>query len=278
MRKIVGNRRASYQYESLSELGAFIAETPRKWRCRQSEDEQASSYWDLGAGYAGAVKMAREGWLEGARKAEAALAIFVPKDTAPDTVTDFYGHMPHVARYCAGAPDSMIRHAPQASAGGGKVLTLYVAVNANGGTSAEAMSNFGLGVAQYINELETVRRIRVELYGTATSDIMGWKVTQTWRIKSADQPLDLAVLAFSIGHPAMLRRLEFALCERCDAPQDSSYGHAGTTSLSDLIDPPSGAYVLNGMNRANTVARTPQLALEYVAGQIDKLLELPDAG
>lgn len=277
MRKVIDNRIARIEFDSLAELSRYIVEAPRTWPYKQAEETLPDKAWDLNTGYAKAVALARDGWLEGAREAEAALATFAPKDPAPDTVTDFYGHMPHVARYCAGAPDSMIRHSPKATGGMGKVLTLYVPVNANGYVKAQCMRNFGLGVAQYINELETTRNVRCELYGTATSVINGWRVTHTWRIKDADQPLDLAVLCYSIGHPAMLRRLEFALCERCPAPPSCGYGSAETAKLSDLIDPPSGAYILNGMDRANSVAATPADALAFVEAQISKALEVPDA-
>lgn len=277
MRKEIADKVARYQFDSLAELSRYLVSAPRTWDVRQAEQNAASNDWDLNAGYAKAVAMARDGWLEGARGAEAALSVFTPKDPAPDTVTDFYGHMPHVARYCAGAPDSMIRRNQVATGGMGRVLTLYVPVNANGYVSANCMRNFGLGVAQYVNELETSKGIRCELHGTATSEIRGWRVTHTWKIKDADQPLDLAVLCFSIGHPAMLRRLEFALCERCVAPESRTYGSAGKAKLSDLIDPPSGAYILNGMDSANTIARTPADALAYIEAQISKALDVPDA-
>lgn len=277
MRKEVANRTARIEFDSLAELSRYIVEAPRTWPYRQAEETEASKQWDLGVGYKEAVRLAAEGWLEGAREAEAALAQFAPKDPEPDLVTDFYGHMPHVARYCAGAPDSMIRKAPRADNGMGKVLTLYIPVNANGYVKAECMRNFGLGVAQYVNELETSRGVRCELYGTATSAFSDMRVTHTWRIKHADQPLDFAVLCFSIGHPAMLRRLEFALCERSPALPSYGYGSAEVAKLSDLIDPAHGAYILNGMERANTVAATPADALAFVEAQINKALEVPDA-
>lgn len=277
MQHISTSRALGYQFDSLAELSRYISDTPRTWSQNESKNADATDQWDLGAGYDQALYMAANGWLEGAREAEAALAHFVPRDPAPDCVTDFYGHMPHVPRFCAGAPDSMIRHSPKVTIGGGRVLTLYVAVCANGFVKAECMKNFGLGIAQYINEMETVKGIRCELYGACTSNLKGVRVSHTWRIKHADQPLDLPVLAFSIGHPAMLRRLEFALCERSGARECFGYGSASVTELTDLIDPPAGAFVLNGMTRANEIAKTPADALEYVASQIDKLFEQADA-
>jgi hypothetical protein len=279
MRSAIKPNHYRYAFDSLAELQRYIADTPRTWGCKDSEAARfTEDSWDLSAGYDGAMRMARDGWLDGARKAEQALKVLTLKSPAPDTRTDFYGYMPHVPRYCAGAPDSMIRKAREASGGGGKVLTLYVPVNAVATVSALHMRNFGLGVAQYVNQLEQ-EGTRVELHGVLCSKLNGGrnKVTHSWRIKTADAYLDLAVLAFSIGHPAMFRRLGFALRERCDAPQDSGYGMSVACELTDLIDPPVGAYVLNGMRNAGTVAETPAKALAYVTAQIEKMLEREDA-
>ena len=104
-------------------------------------------------------------------------------------------------------------HANPPRMGEGKALTLIVPVNALAGVSAQSMSNFGLGVAQYINQLET-DGTRVCIIGAICSKVSGKRLTHTWTIKLADQPLDLAILSFAIGHPAMFRRLGFALRER----------------------------------------------------------------
>jgi hypothetical protein len=218
--------------------------------------------------------MASVGWPEGAQKAQEALKALNTRTPAPDTKVDFYGFRPHVPRFCAGAPDNMIRHAPVADMGCGKVLTLYVSVVANAFTDARYMANYGVAIAQYVNQLET-DGMRVEVIAciTATSRKHGWRMTFSVGVKAADQPLDLAVLAFAIGHPAMLRRLYFAFSERSEAREDSSYGQACDTKLSDLINPPIGAVILNDMKSANSYAGTPEEALAHVAKQIEAALE-----
>lgn len=278
--RIEQGKKASYHFDSLAELSRYIVDTPKTWPSSDSHNNYGAyreHSWALGATYPQAVEYARDGWLEGARQAQEALKAFTPNSPAPNLVNDFYGHVPHVPRFCAGAPDSMIRHAKEnAKHGTGRVVTLYVPVNANSSTRAVAMKNLGLGVAQYVNQLET-DGLRVEVYGVLCSDVRGWRVTHSWCIKRADQHLDLAVLAFSIGHPAMFRRLGFALRECCAAPYTSSYGVPMSCKLTDLINPPNGAYILNGMKDANTVASTPEKALTYIEQQINKALGIPDA-
>lgn len=262
------------RFDSLHELGEFVRNTPRVWKVNASRTDEASKDWDLGAGYDGAVNMAINGWLEGAEKAQEALRTLPTRTPQPDTRTDVYGFRPHVPRFCAGAPDSMIRHAPVADNGSGRVLTLIVPVNASCFTDARSMSNFGVAVAQYINQLET-DGTRVELMGCICNN---WEYMNprslrhsfSWTIKNADQPLDLAVVAFAIGHPAMWRRLGFAVMERTPIKQSSNYAYSQIpATVKDIINAPVGAIILNGMQEADKHARTAESALEYVTKQIE---------
>lgn len=263
---------AKYSFGSLSELGEYIARTPRTWREEWSRMHEKDADWDLNAGYDASVDMARNGWLEGAEKAQEALKVFSPMTPAPDTKVDFYGFRPHVPRFCAGAPDNMIRHTTTPTMGCGKVLTLIVPVNALGHVSAQSMAHFGTAVAQYVNQLET-DGIRVELIGCIVSEVSEQRVAHSWTIKLADQPLDLAVVAFSIGHPGMFRRLGFALRERSAVPYDPCYGRSKGAVLDDIINAPPGAVILNGMKDADIHAPTAIDALKYVSEQIDKAME-----
>lgn len=265
-------KRARYHFDSLGELGEYINNTRRTWHTESSRAHPPGPDWDLSAGYDAAVEMARFGWLEGAEKAQEALKVFSPNTPQPDTKTDVYGYRPHVPRFCAGAPDNMIRHAPKPSMGCGKVLTLIVPVNCLAQVTAQAMANFGTAVAQYVNQLET-DGTRVELIGCIVSEVSGWRVSHSWTVKYADQPLDLAVVAFTIGHPAMFRRLGFALRERCAAPVDYSMGFSEKPKLDDVINAPPGAIILDGMREADKHAPTPKKALAYVSAQIDKAIE-----
>lgn len=262
------NRKVRFAFDSLPELGRFIEGTKRDWSANASELNPRSESWDLKVGFEGAVRLAQDGWIEGAQRMQRALDRLPPATTRPDLRNDFYGHTPNVPRFCAGAPDSMIRHATDANSGAGRVLTLYVPVNANGDVDAPSMANFGLGVVQYINQLEA-SGTRVELHGATCSNVVGVRVTHTFKLKSADQSLDLAVLAFAIGHPAMFRRLGFAVRERSNVREDRSYGRAQVMELGDIIDAPQRAIILNGMKEANVHAKTPEAALKYITKRIE---------
>jgi hypothetical protein len=277
MQERIEAKRARYFFDSVAEMQAWIDRTPRKWRANSSESNDPDHDWDLNAGYAGACALARDGWNEGAQKVQDALKTFPLATPNPDTKTDFYGFRPHVARFCAGAPDCMIRHVREAPDGRRNVLTLIVPVNAMSRVGARAMANFGVALAQYVNQMET-DGTRVEIIAAVVSKVSGWRVSAGIRVKYAEQPLDLATLAFAIGHPAMFRRLGFAIRERCHAPEDPGYGITEAARVDDIINCPPGAVVLNGMKDADANARTPEAGFEYVSQQIEKELERQERG
>jgi hypothetical protein len=182
---------------------------------------------------------------------------------------DVVGQRVSVPAYLTGHPKCMVRRVKTADAGNGRILTLAVSVVASASTMASAMSNYGVAIAQYVNQLER-SGVRVHLIGTLAVDSDGERLALSWTIKSAGQPLNLSALAFAIGHPAMLRRIGFAFMERQrDTKEFSSYGYPCDAKLSDLIDAPTGVVILNGMRGANTHAKTPEAALAYVTTQID---------
>jgi hypothetical protein len=133
------------------------------------------------------------------------------------------------------------------------------------------MANFGVAVAQYVGQLER-SGTRVELLGAICSEVSGTRVAHVWTVKRADQPFDLAVAAFSIGHPAMFRRIGFALRERCAAKETSLYGSSVPLKLTDVINAPAGAVILNGMTDAERNAPTAEAGLEYVERTVNALL------
>ena len=252
-----------YFFESITELGRWVDETPATWTYNSSKSARASQSWDLNCGYDGAVQLAKQGWREGAERASASLNAMVPVAYTRATVNDFYGMRPNVPRHCAGAPNAMIRRRREATHANRPVVSLVVPICANAGTEAEPMSNFGIGVARLIHTLEHAGT-RCEVAATVALNVSGWRLCFAFRVKYADQPLDLSVLSYAIGHPAMFRRLCFALIERCPAKQDWGYGRQADTKPSDVLGLAKSAIILNGIDNANTVAVTPDAAVQYI--------------
>lgn len=269
-------RTCSYHFDNLAELGRYIDDTAPTWTERDSRRLPKSPSWDLDAGYDESVRMAKEGWLEGARKSQETLKLLPLSAPAAKREITYYGHQPHMGRFVAGDPKHMIHKRPKE--GRASVLVLIVPVNATAINRAKCMANFGLAVTHYIAQMERAGT-RVEVWGAIRSDSdtshgtrasTKWAITHTWTVKRASQPLDLAVMSFTIGHPAMFRRLGFALRERSAAPNNPSYGQSVALKHDDVVNCPTGAIILNGMKDANSVAPTPERAVKYVTQFIDK--------
>jgi hypothetical protein len=261
---------ALYRFDSLRALSRYIEETAPTWRATESRDADAEHSWDLSAGYAGAVRMAREGWIEGAQRQQRALAALAPTRTSPRNVMGVYGSRPSIPAYCAGAPRHMVRRIEKPM-GARRVVTLIVPTNAMYSVSAASMANFGVAVVQYVRQLEA-SGTRVELMGAICSEVSGQRCAHVWTVKRADQPLDLGVTAFSIGHPAMFRRLGLALRERSACKETPGYGNSKDLTLADVINAPRDAIILNGMRNADQYAPTPEDGLRYVERVVNAAL------
>jgi hypothetical protein len=235
--------------------------------------------WDLEAGYHGALKLARDGWREGAQALKSALVRLPALDPAPALVYDTDGIQADIGRVCAGVPECMLRPSPEALEGSTQVITLAVAINASGGTGARYMANYGTAIARYIDELEAQGH-QVEVIAAICSEVSGMRVAHTWMVKAAGDTVSLATLAFSIGHPAAFRRFGFALRERLDkalVKPSAGYGYSVDLTLADLINPSPGTVILNGMKNADSIARTTEHALAAIGKQIDAALTNPEA-
>lgn len=256
-----------YRFESLPELYRWLDSAERTWRQRSAQFSGASNSWDLNAGYKGAMAMAKGGWIEGAQRVAKTLKAFKAPEREPQETLAVQGTRPCVPAYLAGSPRCMWRH-KQEGAAKQPVLRLYVQVGALYNVKAEYMANIGAAIAQYIKTIEA-QGTQCEVWGASYSGNSRNGVSFAWRVKRADQPLDLPMLAFSIGHPAMHRRVVFALRERSSCPELSGYGSTGPINPSRVIDPPKGVRYINGMMDANRIARTPEAAYDWLKKQVE---------
>lgn len=252
-------------FDSMREFGTFIRDTPRKWAQDMSESAEKSLDWDLNTDFEGAVQYARNGWLEGAKRAQGKLKKLQNAGVAARKRNSFAGGSVNVPRFIAGAPDCMVekRKTP-----GAKTLRLFVSICANGHISAEYMANYGVAVAHYVKQLEATG-IKCEVYAVASTRMTAGRVTMQVCVKKFSQRFDLAVLCFAIGHPAMLRRLEFAFDERCGVRETGGYGSAVHALETELVGYNKGDVLLNSMSEAHMCAKTPLKAFEFLNDEIN---------
>lgn len=245
------------QAESLADLVHWLQSTPATWgHVRSSQTSQATRQWDLGVGYDGALRLARDGWEDGVAAIAAEIAT-LPNKARPERIYDYAGDFADAPRAAAGDPFSMVRrgqghrHRP--------VMTIAVNTVASGGTRADVLARFGAAMVSVIDRLEN-KGVRVELYGAMVVNLSPVNVGASWLVKGAGDPLDLSAVAFGIGHPAVMRRLGFACVERSPATPTSSYGQCASVKRSSFVDIAPDALLIDGVGESFYMGQNKSLA------------------
>lgn len=198
------------------------------WPERSSQESGHGLSWDLGVGWEGALRLARDGWPEGVRLVEMAAAEVQANARTSTLRYDVAGEFPDVARYAAGDPFNMISRRQQKM--NHPVVHIIVNPNCSAAVGAEKFAQYGGALAALVDQIENTRR-RVELDVLAVNSHQGRGRSRVgWKVKRASDALDLGAVAFSIAHPAAFRRLVFALWER--TPRNyHTYGYGTVTDI-----------------------------------------------
>lgn len=254
---------------SLSDVANYVRAERATWTLRDSFTNAARPSWDLGVGLAGAEQLMTKGWQEGVRKISTHLATLPPTPNRhADEKYDVGGYYPDVARFLGGAPDHMVTKGKRM--GNPPVMQLVVNGSASSAITAQEMANYGSAMVALIDQLESQGH-RVEL------DVVFKTVTQGtlivgWKVKQAGEHVDLADVAFSLAHPAALRRIAFALYERASkAFERSGYGMATGCTRADLEVLELGdAILVNGIQNANGACTTLESAIKFAKAQVGR--------
>lgn len=262
-------RRNKYQFDDLVEIVDYVKRTPRVWGQEASRSNYERS-WTLGVGWEQSLRMARDGWEEGIRNIYA-LAATVPNNVVRTREMDVAGDYPDVPRYLAGDPFNMVRRGkervPKPS------MTIVSSIGANCNVTGKQIANFGAAIVALVDRLES-KGVRVELIGVWRSTNLrdGSSFCFSWTVKNPEDHLDLAAVAFGLGHPAMLRRLGFAVMER-SPKQCETYNYGVSSDVVgpvDLIDVPPHALFIGGVGSNASACNTLAGAIDYAKAKINR--------
>jgi len=260
-------------HDSLSALIRWIDETPRTWKQHSSKTDRPSRSWDLELGYEGALKLAYDGWIEGASRMAQALATLPAMDSVTRYSYGVAGGALSVGRYFSGNPMCMRNR--KRDHGHRPAITMAVNIVANCTVSAEAMSNYGLAISRYADELEQAG-YPVEVVAVCSAKQDRNRTSHSWTVKKQGQAMNLADIAFSIGHPGCFRRIGFAAFERTGI-EVSGYGQASDITADDLPPRYSDAILLNGIKSADYHSSTPEAAITALRETIGAILDKREA-
>jgi len=248
---------ARLHFDSLGDLAAMIPDSPRKGRPGSAwiDDNDRDFY---GVTLTEARRLARDGWQEGAERVQPLLDRVKTARPTRKALTrwDVAGAVPSIPRYLAGNPLHM-RTRQISATSQQPIITLISSTSAPWWTATATFERLATAAAAIVDRLEDAG-FRVEIIagrressdpsgaGSASgaNNARGHRSEMFFRVKAAQDGLDLARVAFGIGHPSVHRRLLFAAGNShpaFDASLGDSQGFA--VGLPPLERPP-GAYVL----------------------------------
>ncbi len=169
-----------------------------------------------------AIKMAREGWKEGAENVENMRRRIEAANPTQKRLKQYSiaGSTPSVPRAVAGNIMNM-RVPDEARSRKKPVITLVSNMSASCMVDAEQMTNRAAAVTAIIDKIES-SGYSCEVIATATGsndyrdygreegESEGFTTAISVLVKRSDQPVDIVRLAFALGHASMFRRLVFA--------------------------------------------------------------------
>ena len=188
--------------------------------------------WDLGVGWGGAMKLAREGWPEGLERMRKLVDLLeLPKGSRsyePRPVMALAGDEVDIGTYLSGEPECMVDWETVETPSFGKVVKVLVHLTANCNVSADAMFRRGALAFLIIDTLESYG-LRCEVWGVVKCSNISARAAEPNYfaqvcIRDADQPCEPDRLAFMLAHPAVFRRFGFKLMELDPDYQNSDYG------------------------------------------------------
>ncbi len=218
------------EFTSLEQFLAYV-ESPsdmRTTRASHYSDHQYNGTRFMGTDtFDEAIKLARYGWDEGTKMIEEmSLALtdeIIKTIDVPEIRFDVTGDELDIGRFVEGEPEDFMELVPVEIEQEPKVLKVVVAVGALANVEGRAMMRKGEAAVALIDALEKCgKRIEVDVV-SATSNRSSTSATIV-RVKEANEPVNLATLAFALAHPSMLRRLFFANREHWTPAERSALG------------------------------------------------------
>jgi hypothetical protein len=264
---------ARLHFDNMAALAAVVPERDPKG------DRHCGGAWEQSDGTAAfaltknmtqALKLARDGWEEGAERARPLMDKIKTARPVRKTLSrwDVAGAVPSVPRYLAGNPMHMKTQRLSVS-NRQPVVTIVSNWSTPAYVSAKVFECSAVAAAAICDRLEEAG-FRVEIIAgrRCSSNTDGEKghVAETFaRIKAPEDSLDLARIAFGLGHPSALRRLSFAICSMHPDMRSATIYGQGYASDFDKAERPPGTYTMpsNKGVEANC-GSDPLKAFDYV--------------
>lgn len=236
------------EFDSVTAMMQHVETAPTSGHFVSWKTRHISESWDWLTGYDGAVELARKGWAEGAERiaklSGPVIEQIASRIRKPEPAFTDEGASIDMGRFLEGDPECFVQwHETEVEhPAPGKVVHIVVNLAVSAYFTADQFYAKGSAIAILIDCLEhSGRRVTLDvtICESVGSSIQGCVV----RLKNADEPVDMANVAYAIAHPAFYRRLGFGVWATLGMPNEAPASApikgditVGHTYLNDTTD------------------------------------------
>lgn len=227
-------------FESVDDLIDFIEAVPEKVTKNSERNQpwfQNMKHFYGTSSMKEAIKMYREGWSEGVKKAEE-ISEHISMNFAKNksTISSVQGGRVNVGAMLAGNPKHMKR---KSKVNKRKTITLFVDINALANIDQKNMTIKACVVCALCDLLEN-SGYSCEIVAVTANTTTGFNRTAlnntSVKLKSAGERLNKEDVCFALGHPSFLRRFHFALLSSTDEARNEWCSQGSTTEPFDELN------------------------------------------
>lgn len=210
------------------ELINFCIENEGKSNGKMTSSERSGDRgFTMDYSYKQGMGLAQNGWEYGLDKIKKAIDKFqvIGKGVSFEPCFQVSGESVDVGRFLSGEVECM-QEWNLIEVVSNRVVDVYLNVCTSGGNETNQIVNYGAAVLAIVDFMES-SNIRCNLYVYDATSFGNKNYLLCAKIKSAAEPLNLAIASFAMCHPAMLRRVWFKVQEiyANDLMQGYSYGY-----------------------------------------------------
>ena len=211
---------------------AVKGDTDCKHRVSRKDESKERKPWSGTKSFEEAMKLAELGWAEGATKCKAMTdqltVVLGSMVRVPEVVFDVTGDCMDMGAVMEGCPEHWMSDQESEEEvrdqSHGRMVRISVNVSAASNVPAEWMVNRAAAIAAFVEIAERSGRVAEII---CCEGVDKGKHIWSYPAKRVDEPLQMDRLAFSCGHPSMLRRIAFSLQETEPRSIRSRHGFEG---------------------------------------------------